>query len=455
MGYLVSTLCEVRGAHEHRPAGLVGTRFTLKDVTAETWRTLSNPPDGLITPPNASSVCLLDVATCRKETADRINDKPLYARNSDWNPRPLPRLVKPISWPFLQQPIFRTPPGSSSDILNLTFVPEPPAGFTVKIYSVTYRAGVNLPPQFIAVAYPMDLDISKPPPFLVHFKHQPGQGKRPLFKHFDPLGYDWLAFEIWNWLVYNARRLPDASHVADMPFLAPQQFSFGLPYQLRQANKQWVLVLPHISRVFDMATGRLRDYQLYSSAMLRDILIEIQKDILPIKDDHLSHVAISVNSSGCQVVSQFLTSNVSAMKGDKAVAAFLNDELNELFVLDPPEAFNEAMIDSLRGWLKLPAGGGRGKSVRFYTHSFARNMTTLTGTKANPFTSGKNGFWESATRNVSAAYLPFDRQGNDVWQRTYRDILPGGRLTVSNFDFVHHAIPALCLTDAAARSLYV
>jgi hypothetical protein len=44
---------------------------------------------------------------------------------------------------------------------------------------------------------------------------------------------------------------------------------------------------------------------------------------------------------------------------------------------------------------------------------------------------------------------------DDVWVRTYDEILPSDSMPVSNFAFVHHVIPALCLTDAASRSLYV
>jgi hypothetical protein len=434
----------------------MGAKFTLKDVTAATWKTLSNPPDGSATPPEPSALCLKDVATCRKETANRVKDKPFYARNTGWNPRPLPSITKPISWPFLKRPIFKKSSIAKWDILNLDFVAAPPAGYTVRIYSVTFTAGANVPPQFIGVAFPMDLDPSTPPPFLVHYKHIPGQGPGPLFKYFDPLGYDWLRYEIWSWLVFNAGQLPGVGMLVDMPFLSDQQFSFGFCYQLRQANKQYVVVLPQISRVFDPATKKLRDYQLYSASMLRAILLEIQKDILGVEDEWLSHVAISTNSSGCNVMSTFLTENVAAAKADKAAAAFMKDELNELFVLDPPENFGDAMVSSLEPWRKLASTSGpsKGKCVRFYTHSFTKNFATLAG-GTNPFKSGVAGFWESAARTESLAYLPFSRDLDDVWQRTYDEIVPGGTMPVSNFAFVHHVIPALCLTDAAARSLYV
>lgn len=432
-------------------------KFTLKDVTTTTWTTLSNPPDGSATPPQPSALCLRDVATCKKDTADRKDDKPYYARNKDWNPGLLPKITTPISWPFLQRPILKKSAIATYDILNLGFVAEPPASYTVKIYSITYTSAANAPPQVIGVAFPMDLDISKPPPFLVHYKHIPGQvAGTPLFKYFDPMGYDWLAYEIWSWLVFNAKALPNGSMLVDMPFLSAQQGSFGFCYQLRQANKQYVIVLPQISRVFDPATGRLRDYQLYSAAMLRDILIAVQQDILSIKDTSLSHVAISVNSSGCNVLTTFLADNVAAMKSDKAVAEFMNDEFNELFVLDPPEKFGDAMVTSMAGWRRLTnsRSGSKGKCVRFYTHDFTKNFALLAG-GTNPFKSGLAGFWESTAKTVSLAYLPFSRDVDDIWQHTYDEILPSGTLPVSNFAFVHHMIPALCLTDAAARSLYV
>jgi hypothetical protein len=88
-------------------------------------------------------------------------------------------MTSPISWPLLQQPIFKKGKHATYDVLNLKFVAEPTAGFTVKIYSVTFKNAANAPPQFIGVAYPMDLDPKNPPPFLVHYKHVPGQ-TRPI-----------------------------------------------------------------------------------------------------------------------------------------------------------------------------------------------------------------------------------------------------------------------------------
>jgi hypothetical protein len=432
--------------------------FTLRDVTTTTWTTLSNPPDGLSAPPEPSALCLQDVMTCKKGTADRKNDKPQYARNRDWNPRLLPRITSPISWPFLQQPIFTTDRSTTHDVLNLKFVAEPPAGFTVKIYSVTFTKAATAPPHFIGVAYPMDLDIEKPPPFLVHYKHIPGQDPAStLFKYFNPLGYDWLSYEIWNWFVYNAWQEPGVVGLrVNMPFLANWQSSFGFCYQLRQASKQYVLVLPQISRVFESGTGKLREYQLYSAATLREILLAIQKDILPIKDETLSHVAISANSSGCNVLSTFLTENVAAVKRDATIATFMNDEFNELFVFDPPEDSGDAMVTSLDGWRRLSSSrsDSKGKCVRFYTHSYTKNFATLAG-GTDPFKRNVAGFWESPTKTTSLAYLPFLRDLDDIWAHTYHEILPHGLMPVSNFVFVHHVIPALFLTDAASRTLYV
>jgi hypothetical protein len=433
---------------------------TLTDVTAATWTTLTNPPDGTAVPAEPSAHCLRGVDTCKKETADRANLRPHLARNSDWHPNPLPKIDKPIAWPFLKSPIFRRSAFAKWDVLNLAFVPQPVAGYTVKIYSVTYGTKADLPPRFVAVAYPMDLDISKPPPFLVHYKHIPGQDPvhETKFVHFRPLGWDWLYYDIWNWWVYNAAQpRPGTSQVlVDMPFLSPQQFSFGFPYQLRQANKQYVIVLPQISRVFG-PDKQLLDYQLYSAPVLRQILVAIQKDILSIKDDTLSHVAISANSSGCQVLAKFLTDNLAAMKKDPNADAFMNDEFNEVFILDPGGDFVDGMIAPISGWTKLSGRRPdfKGKCVRFYTRTYPKTATSLTGGKDNPFTRGRNGFWESPDKKISLAYLPFDKTGDDVWQQTYDEFLPDGRLRVSNLGFVHHVIPALCLTDAAARSLYV
>ncbi len=448
-------------------------KFTLKDVTAATWMTLSNPPDGSAPPLAASAICLRDLTTCRKDIADRKNDKPQYARNKDWDPLQLPKVTLPISWPFLQQPILKKAKYATYDVLNLKFVAEPPASFIVKIYSVTFTWAAKAPPQFIGVAYPKDLKRDKPPPFLVHYKHVPGQakpipgqGKRippqlkhalTLFKYFDPLGYDWLSYEIWNWFVYNAWQEPGVGLIPDMPFWSRQQFSFGFCYQLQQANKPYVIVLPQISRVSEPSTGKLRDYQLYSASMLREILLAIQKDILSIKDETLSHVAISANSSGCNVLSTFLTENIAAAKSDKTIATFMNEEFNELFVFDPAmKSDGDAMVTLIDGWRKLLSSRGpsRGKCVRFYTRSYTKNFATLAG-GTDPFKKNVADFWESSAKTTSLAYLPFLENADDIWARTYDEILPSRSMPVSNFDFVHHVIPALCLTDAASRSLYV
>jgi hypothetical protein len=431
---------------------------TLTDVTATTWTTLSNPPNGTAAPIEPSAHCLRNVGRCKKETADRATAKPDFARNTDWHPRPLPNITTPIAWPFLKLPLFKRSAIAKWDVFNLAFVPRPVAGYTIKIYKVSYKAGPELPPQFVAVAFPMDLDISKPPPFLVHYKHIPGQAENETrFVHFRPFGWDWLYFDIWNWWVYNARLQSGADYSVDMPFVSAQQFSFGFPYQLRQANKQYVVVLPQVSRVFDQATGQLRDYQLYSAPVMREILLEIQKDILSIQDKSLSHVAISANSSGCQFLAKFLADNMAAMKKNPTIETFMNDEFNEIFILDPGENFVDGMIAPISTWAKLSGGraNSKGKCVRFYTHTYPRNMTALTGEKGNPFKRGTNGLWESPAKTITVAYLPFDKNGDDVWQQTYDEFQPSGSLRVNNFDFVHHAIPALCLTDAAARSLYV
>lgn len=429
-------------------------KFTLTDVTTATWKTLSDPPDGKATPPEASAYCLKDVKVCKKDVSDRVLNKPYYARNSSWTPGKLPSITKPISWPFLQRPLFKKSATATYQVFNLAFVASPPAGYSVKIYKVTYsKAGV--PPEFLAVAFPMDLDVSEPPSFLVHFKHIPGQGVTTLFTHFNPLGYDWLHYDIWNWFVYNDATLPNGTRVVDMPFHSPQQFSFGFPYQLRQVKKPYVVVLPQISRTFDGT--RLRDYQLYSASLLREMLVAVQKDILEIKDDKLAHVAISANSSGCNVLTTFLADNLKAMKTDKVAAEFMTNEFNELFVLDPPGGFGDAMVTSLAGWRKLKGtrSGHKGKCVRFYTRSHTKKFADLTDNGKDPFTAGTHGLWESSDKRTTLAYLPYDKWGDDIWQRTYDEHQPNGTLSVSNFAFVHHVIPAMFVADAAAVSLYV
>ncbi|MFE3442666.1 hypothetical protein ACFXNW_06530 [Nocardia sp. NPDC059180] len=437
----------------------------LTDITAAAFATLTNPPDGLVMPAHPSGLCLLDKPACLKGTAVpfRLDDLKHYERNKDWDPLPLPDIRRPISWPFLKPPTFRKS-SKGQDILNLSFVNKPPAGYRVKIFRVRYGTGAILPPAVIAVAYPLDIDIGAPPKFLVHFKHIPGQAKQGeegfnLFRFFDPEGYDWLSNEIWNWLVFNV--FPDAVRPGDwkvdMPFLAPQPRSFGFAYQLRQ-SRQYVLVLPQIIREFDPATKQLKKYQLHSAETLRSVLLAIQKElfkgVVSFDEGQLGHVAISTNSSGCGVVSHFLSSNL--LRLDNAnIREFMVNELNELFVLDPPEAkAGSAIVAPAIRWrsLRSTRSSSKGKCLRFYSHSFLKEFAGLSGPSSS-FIEGTSANWESPDKRTSLTYLPIDKRG-DIWQRTLQEFIPGSRLAVSNFEFVHHVIFALCLTDAASKSLY-
>lgn len=433
----------------------------LTDQTRRSWSILSDPPDGSITPLEANALCLQNTDVCRKDTADRIKAKPFLQRNSTWDPHPLPHIEKPISWPFIQPSLLTKAKGK--DILALDFVSAPSADYVVKIFAVTYAGGRQDPPYFVAVAVPTNLDKSQPPPFLVHFKHIPGQDPKHsnLFTYFNPFGFDWLFFEIWSWLNYNAMQTVSKDFVVDMPFLTPVQASFGLCYQLQQAKKPYVIVLPQVSRVFN--GNRLRDYQFYSADVLRNVLVAIQNHILSLPDEKqetLGPVAISANSSGCNVLSGFLAQNMAQLQTNPVVDDFMRERLREIFILDPPEQFGEETVQALAGWRGLAnADPTKKKCIRFYSHRFLRGFANLAGGK-QPFTQGVAGFWEDNTKATSLAYLPFVYGGNDVWQRTHDQYVHNiNKLhdadKVSNFDFVHHVIPALFFTDAARRSLYV
>jgi hypothetical protein len=443
----------------------------LGDQTRRSWAVLSNPPDGSITPPEASKLCLQNTAVCRTKTADRIDLKPLLARNNSWDPLPLPNIVRPIAWPF-PQPSLLTKDRSGSDILALDFVPSPPAGYTVKIFAVTYAGGRQVPPHFVAVAYPQDLDISQPPPFLVHFKHVPGQARPPrpgepetrahtLFKYFDPFGFDWLFYEIWSWLNFDVKQTGvdryGPLYLVDMPFIIAEQSSFGLCYQLRQAKKPYVIVLPQVSRIF--YANKLLDYQFYSAEVMRDVLLAIQNDILSLpadKQEALGPVAISANSSGCNVLAGFLAQNMAQIKANPVIGDFMRERLREIFILDPPEnlADAEGTVQALAGWRGLASTDpAKKKCVRFYSHTFLQGFAGLAGGK-QPFTKNVAGFWEDGGKTTSLAYFPFLPGGKDIWQRTHDHHIRNAD-KVSNFNFVHHVIPALFVTDAARRSLYV
>lgn len=428
----------------------------LADQTRRSWEVISNPPDGTITPLEASILCLQDTAMCRKETADRVNNKDFLARNSGWDPLPLPNIQTPIAWPFTQASLFAKD-ARNGDILGLDFVAAPPAGYSVKIFGVTYAGGRQAPPHYIVVAFPQDLDISEPPAFLVHFKHIPGQDPQSsLFKYFNPMGFDWLFWEMWSWLTYNARKTATNNYIVDMPFLSGVQSSFGLCYQLRQAKKPYVIVLPQVSRVFD--GNKLKDYQFYSAEVMRNVLLAVQNTILSLpaeKQETLGPVAVSANSSGCNVLSGFLEENLARMKSNPAVEDFLRERLREIFILDPPEDFGESTIKALSGWRGLVStvDPSKRKCLRFYSHSFLQGFAGLAG-GSNPFKQNVSGFWEDGGKTTSLAYLPFLPHGSDIWQRTHDHYVHNGA-KVSNFNFVHHAIPALFFSDAARRSLYV
>ncbi len=152
------------------------------------------------------------------------------------------------------------------------------------------------------------------------------------------------------------------------------------------------------------------------------------------------------------MLSTFLTENVAAMKSHKAIETFMNDELNELFVLDPPENFGDGMVTSMDGWRKLTGSrsGSKGKCVRFYTHSYTKNFATLTAgpTRQEGHRRDLGGIDEDDIARLSA----FLKDADDIWciptTRSCRAVRSGEQLRICA-----PRIPALCLTDAAARSL--
>jgi hypothetical protein len=168
-------------------------------------------------------------------------------------------------------------------------------------------------------------------------------------------------------------------------------------------------------------------------------------------------VAISANSSGGNaVLANFLAQNMAQIKANPVIGDFMRERLQEIFILDPPAilADAEATVQALAGWRGLASTDpAKKKCVRFYSHSFLQGFAGLAGGK-QPFTENVAGFWEDGGKTTSLAYFPFVRGGKDIWQRTH-DHHIRNTAKVSNFDFVHHVIPALFFTDAARRSLYV
>lgn len=431
---------------------------TIVDSSSYTWNTIFKaPPNGLSVPIEPSRACLLDQNTCKKETTDRATDffPNLTARNS-WDTIALPSFSNLPKWQFIQNDIIKKV--NNKQEFDISGVTNPNANINVKVYSLSYQNGSNLPPEFIGVLIPKWLDKTKPISFLVYFEHQPGQDpSTPFFKHFNPLGYDWMFFQIYSYVNYVIKKNVDKKIVGDfnvdMPILTSPMSSFGLAYQLEQAQKQYVIILPHINREF--SGNKLKDYQFYSAEKVRDVISFVKSEILGPNDTSPLIASMASFSSGCALLTSFVTDNLNS--NNPLVQQFMRDELNEFLVFEPTQINNLdiATVQALVAWNKNPLinNSSKNKCIRFYSQKYYKQFEALGYTNAKP---KEANFFKSNDNKIAITYLPIrDDSGSSIWQNTFDTVLPNQSNSVTNWQYVHHEIPALFLTDALRRTIII
>ena len=433
---------------------------TIVDSSSYTWNTIFKaPPNGLSVPLEPSRGCLLDQNTCKKETADRAtNFFPVLTARNSWDTIALPNFRSLPNWHFIQNDIIKK--SNNKQEFDTNAIANPNANFNVKVYSLSYQNGSKLPPEFNGVIIPKWLDKSKPISFLIYFEHQPGQSKNtPFYHHFNPLGYDWMFFQIYSYVNYVVKNNGITS-IVDMPILSSAISSFGLAYQLEQAQKQYVIILPHINREFS-SNGKLRDYQFYSAEKVRDFISFVKTEILGPDDTSPLIASMACFSSGCTLLTSFIMDNLKS--NNPIVQQFMKDELNEFLVFDPAQHKNLDIetVNALVAWHTNPIikSSSKNKCIRFYGQKYYNQFKALGYTNNEP---KEANFFKSNDNKIAIAYLPFQgNNGSKIWQNTYDTTFPTQPNNMANWNpcekwyYVHHQIPALFLTDALRRSLIV
>ncbi|WP_336212257.1 hypothetical protein [Nonomuraea sp. LPB2021202275-12-8] len=404
--------------------------LTLIDRTDESWRRLKAVPDGSAVPPEPSALCLSDTKACMAGTRRTATVPSYFPRLTGWDP------IHFEDWIFAQSPLLIGAAGKRE--LNITIGKPAPSGYTVKIFSTDF--GSDLWPMATAVAIPKDIPTDRPPSFLVLFQNTPMQNPTDSsYRHFrPPWGWDWLYLQFWRW--FGLHTVP----------ICTSWTAWGLPYQLTRANKKFVLVIPQMP-VDTLARDPGR-YALLSGEAMSRLLSSLQAAITPEAAGEPAHVALAGFSNGNLILADFFKHNLA--KGAAAADRAMAEKVKETYVLAPPEQewAGTAILDQCRAWkAAVPAGVIRAYTHAVYGTAYERLLGRRVVTKDVPFDG------DNAAGDISLSYLPYTPADN-VWSRTCKTLgtkVPNCPCARVGFDNVHHWIPALCLTHAAARSPFL
>ena len=435
-------------------------RVVLNDVTASTWSNRLPVPDGRSVPRDPSALCLQNIDACRRGTKRDTPGivLPHFLAATSWDPLDFDgRSVNigsgtsrlPPGWIFVQPGIL----GSAGDRLAMAFTAPAPAGHTIRVFRTEIDHSVDVWPMSILVAVPAGFEPSRPFSMLVYLQNTPQQDPSDFYRYFKPpFGWDWMVLQHWRWLNYS-----------NIP-LVQNWNAFGLAYQLAQARKDFILVIPQMP-VASVADDP-RMHPLLAGSVMRELLIVLRDFLFPSAfEGRLDNVALAAFSDGNNVLTNFLTRNLGAAKSS-ADYTFLADEVNEIYCFDPPQEnrFGSAVIEASLRW-KTTEKAGRQKVIRVYSQNFYDPVyhRLLPNARSAGLRAGAQFIGERSGRDVSLAYLPRRTDGRDVWVNSgieqYPRVLstattPYNR-SMASWENIHHWIPALFLVDAARRSPFV
>ncbi|RJL35948.1 hypothetical protein [Bailinhaonella thermotolerans] len=409
---------------------------TLRDRTADAFTRLMTLPDGVAVPAEPSALCLKDTKACVKGAKRSVpTDVPSYFPGlKSWDPPDF------ADWIFTAAPLLTGP--AQARLLNVSVAKPAPAGYTVNVFASGFGSP-DLWPMAVAVATPKGLPDDKPSSFLVLFQNTPMQDPTSnAYRFFEPpWGWDWLFYQFWRW--FGLINVPICANWA----------AWGLPYQLTRAGKKFVLVIPQMP-IDTLARDPAR-YAPLSGERLARLLGAIQQIVAPNAGGaDPAHVALAGFSNGNLVLSSFLKNNLAkhAAAADRAML----EKIREIYVFAPPEQqwAGAEIFDSCAAWkAAVPAG-----VLRAYTHAvYDLAYEKLLGRRA--VNAGVPFDGDNKAGDLSLSYLPYTPADN-VWTRacqgTLKRTVPKCACAAKvGFDNVHHWIPGLALTHAAARSPFL
>jgi hypothetical protein len=257
-------------------------------------------------------------------------------------------------------------------------------------------------------------------PFLIFFHVQHGQNVRFGFYTNGPFpyGFDFLAFGLRNYLVYDGDTLRNP-------------FPKGFPYQIARSGKNTVLVVPQNNGV----NGAKEQVEGLSAESMQELLEEIQMFVcfrrgMKFLRPNIGKTAVASMSNGCVLSSSFLELN----KG----TSFYRDIVKEVYIFDPVAGNDPditAHVSRALEWWRT--GASSTKRIRLYTQTMSEGHKHLNdGVKhTSPFVVDSTSGTFTASVTTEADWSAAGANVTD-WQQP------------------HQLIPSMMLTDALRRSTF-